>query len=52
MLFRTTVNDTVHWPSQNYEKDCVANVPGFKCGCGREWREDYHLHDMVDCSWN
>ena len=30
----------------------MANVCGFKCGCGREWHQDYHLHDMVDCSWN
>ena len=52
MLFRTTVDDIIHWPCQNYEKDCMANIHGFKCGCGREWCKDYHLHDMVDCSWN
>ena len=52
MLFRTAIDNTIHWPHQNYEKDCVANVCGFKCGCGREWREDYRLHDMVNCSWN
>ena len=27
--FCTTVDDTVHWPRQNYKKDCVSNVRGF-----------------------
>ena len=27
--FRTTVDDTVHWPRENYENDCVSNVRGF-----------------------
>ena len=47
--FRTTVDDTVHWPRQNYEKDCVSNVRGFQCGCGKSWKvnpdRSRKLHD-------
>ena len=52
MHFRSTVDDTIHWPRQNYERDCVSNVHGFKCGCGRNWRRNFRLHDIFDCSWN
>ena len=40
MHFRTTVDDTVHWPRQNYEKDHVSNVRGLQCGCGEKWSRD------------
>ena len=32
--FRTKVNDTTHWPRQNYERDHMSNVNGVECGCG------------------
>ena len=38
--FGTTVEDTIHWPRQNYEKDCVSNMRGLFCGCGRKWQVD------------
>ena len=38
--FRTMVDNTIHWPTQNYELDHVANVRGKKCGCGRKWWVD------------
>ena len=43
---RTQVDDTVHWPRQNYEKDHEANVCRPRCGCGQEWRKDKHLHNV------
>ena len=33
---RTSVDDTLHWPRQNYDKDHIANVRGKVCGCGME----------------
>ena len=33
----TCVDDRIHWPRHNYEKDHEANVPGPRCGCGQEW---------------
>ena len=54
--FRTMVDDTVHWPRQNYEKDHVANVRGILCGRGRKWhindKGDKELHDLSECGWN
>ena len=54
--FRTTVDNTVHWPRQNYEKDCVSNVRGFQCGCGKSWEvnpdRSRKLHDLTKCTWN
>ena len=40
MHFRMTVDDTIHWPRQNYEKDHVSNVRGLQCGCGQKWSHD------------
>ena len=48
---RSRMNDTVHWPRQNYNKDHVANVCGKLCGCGREWRKDMKLHQLSTCAW-
>ena len=53
--FHTMVDDTVHWPTQNYKKDHVANVRGFLCRCGRKWhtndKGDKELHDLSECCW-
>ena len=50
------VDDTTHWPGQNYEKDCVSNVRGLPCSCGREWQIDNdgkkQLHNLSKCAWN
>ena len=48
---RTSVDDTLHWPHQNYDKDHVANVRGKICGCGMEWRKDKKLHNLSTCAW-
>ena len=32
---KTSVDDTVHWPHQNYDKDHESNVHGVRCGCGK-----------------
>ena len=52
--FHTMVDDTVYWPSQNYEKDHVANVRGFLCGCGRKWdvnnKGKKEFHNLSDCA--
>ena len=48
---RSRMNDTVHWPRQNYNKDHVANVCGKLCGCGMEWRKDMKLHQLSTCAW-
>ena len=49
--FRTTIDDTMHWPHQNYEKDHVCNVRRHKCGCSSEWKEDFKFHDIHMCRW-
>ena len=36
----TTVDDTAHWPRQNYEKDHISNVRRLQCGCGEKWSHD------------
>ena len=48
---RTQVDDTVHWPRQNYEKDHEANVCGPRCGCHQEWRKYKRLHNVSECGW-
>ena len=40
LYVQAMVNDTIHWPRQNYEKDGVSNVRGLFCGCGRKWQVD------------
>ena len=45
LQFCSRVNDTVHWPRQNYKKDGIATVQGYKCGCGKVWRKDHVLQD-------
>ena len=54
--FRSTVDDTIHWLRQNYERDCVSNVKGFTCGCGKNWEVNNdgsrQLHDLTKCVWN
>ena len=32
---KTSVDDMVHWPRQNYDKDHESNVCGVRCGCGK-----------------
>ena len=55
MHFQTTVDDTVHWPRQNYEKDHISNVRGLRCGCGEKWSHDEkgnkRLHNLTKCAW-
>ena len=51
IYFHTTVDGTIHWPRQNYEKDHVTNVRGAKCGCGDDWKSDHTLHSIRECSW-
>ena len=48
---RTQVDDTVHWPRQNYEKDHEANVCRPRCGCGQERRKDKRLYNVCECGW-
>ena len=52
--FRTMLDDTVHWPSQNYKKDHVANVHGFSRGCGQKWNVNNkgkkEFHNLSDCT--
>ena len=48
---RSRMNDTVHWPRQNYNKDHVANVHGTLCSCGMEWTKDMKLHQLSTCAW-
>ena len=54
--FPTTVDDTVHWRRQNFEKDCVSNVRAFQCGCGKSWKVNpdgsRKLHDLTKCVSN
>ena len=50
--FRTKLNDTAHWPHQNYEKDHVANVHGKECDCGEAWLPSGRLHNYEgQCRW-
>ena len=52
IYFRTKVNDTAHWPRQNYECDHVSNVNGVECGCGRPWQASGQLHNFESsCGW-
>ena len=51
------VDDTIHWPRQNYKKDHAANVYSFNCGCGREWDvnekgEKDVEKDVANCGWH
>ena len=32
---KTSVDDMVHWPRQNYNKDHESNVHGVRCSCGK-----------------
>ena len=48
---RTTVDSTVHWARQNYEKDHEANVWGTRCGHGKSWQSDMTLHSLPECGW-
>ena len=49
---RTKVNDTAHWPHQNYECDHVSNVNRVECGCGRPWQASGQLHNFESsCGW-
>ena len=56
IYFHTTVDDTIHWPRQNYETDHVANLCSFNCGCGREWdvneKGEKELHNVANCGWH
>ena len=40
MHFQMTVDDTIHWPRQNYEKDHISNMRGLWRGCGEKWSCD------------
>ena len=55
LYFLTLVDDMTHWPRQNYEKDCVSNVRGLLCGCGREWQINNDgkklLRSLSKCAW-
>ena len=48
---KTSVDDTVHWPRQNYDKDHESNVRGVRCGCGKRWSKDMKLHSLRSCAW-
>ena len=52
--FHTTVDDTVHWPRPNYEKDCVSNVRGFQYCCVKSWKVNPEgsrkLHNLTKCT--
>ena len=56
IYFCTTVDHTIHWPRQNYEKDHAANEHGFNCGCGHEWdvneKGEKELHNVADRGWH
>ena len=52
IYFRTKLNNTSHWPRQNYERDHVSNVNGVECGCGMPWQASGQLHNFESsCSW-
>ena len=53
IYFRTKMNDTAHWPRQNYERDHASNVNGVECGCGRPWQASGQLHNFESssCGW-
>ena len=52
IYFRTKLNDTAHWPRQNYEKDHIANLQGKECGCGEAWLPSGRLHNYEGkCGW-
>ena len=48
---KTLVDDTVHWPHQNYDKDHESNMHGVRCGCRKEWSKDMKLHSISGCAW-
>ena len=54
--FHSTVDDTIHWPWQSYERDCISNVKGFTCSCGKNWKVNNdgsrQLHNLTKCIWN
>ena len=41
---------------RHFEKDQVANVHGFSCGCGQKWNVNNkgkkEFHNLSDCSWH
>ena len=46
------MNDTAHWPHQNYERDHASSVNGVECGCGRPWQASGQLHNFESsCGW-
>ena len=56
MYFRSRVDDTIHWPRQNYECDHVSYVRGKNCSCGQLWQMDVEenkkLHNVDGaCAW-
>ena len=51
MNLQTCVNNTIHWPRHNYEKDHEANVQGLRCGCGKAWKWDMMFHLLKGCGW-
>ena len=48
---QSSVDNTTHWPCQNYEKDHEANMGGVRCSSGKEWLRDMHCHSLTECAW-
>ena len=44
---KTSVDDTVHWPCQNYDKNHESNMHGVRCGCRKKWSKDMKLHSLA-----